>query len=192
MAKNNCSLEAADSQRLCMERPLPHSSLVAEASGRDCMLCPLCMRSRPTSSFALAGPLVEMRAPDGSVTHGRARGRKAQKPEVKYVRYDPNDTADTGQLQPIAARCLMKVLYAARMCRFDLLRAVCVLAQRITRWDAVCDRRLHRLMSHIRSTLGYSLVGWVGGTADDMLPHIYMDAECGDPAQHHWRVSLHP
>eukprot|EP00975_Prorocentrum_lima_P026488 5569412-Prorocentrum_lima.AAC.1 len=29
-----------------------------------------------------------------------------------------------GQLQPIAARVLMKILYGARMARFDLLRAV--------------------------------------------------------------------
>ncbi len=32
---------------------------------------------------------------------------------------------DVGALQPIAAKVLMKILYAARMARFDLLRAVC-------------------------------------------------------------------
>ena len=36
----------------------------------------------------------------------------------------------------------MKVLYAARYARFDLLRAVCYLAQYITKWDQECDRRL--------------------------------------------------
>ena len=33
----------------------------------------------------------------------------------------------TGVLQPIAAKILMKILYGARMARFDLLRAVCQL-----------------------------------------------------------------
>ena len=40
----------------------------------------------------------------------------------------PSPTPDTGRLQPIAARVLMKILYAARLCYFDLLRAVCHLA----------------------------------------------------------------
>ena len=36
-----------------------------------------------------------------------------------------NPEMPTGVLQPIAAKVLMKVLYGARMARFDLLRAVC-------------------------------------------------------------------
>ena len=37
-----------------------------------------------------------------------------------------------GELQPIAARVLMKILYAARMCRYDLLRVTFYLAAQIT------------------------------------------------------------
>ena len=37
------------------------------------------------------------------------------------------------QLAPYAAKVLMKILYAARFARLDLLRAVCVLAQRATK-----------------------------------------------------------
>ena len=48
-------------------------------------------------------------------------------------------------LKPYAAKVLMKVLYAARYARFDLLRAVCFLAQYITKWDATCDKRLYTL-----------------------------------------------
>ena len=55
-------------------------------------------------------------------------------------------------LKPYAAKVLMKVLYAARYARFDLLRAVCYLAQYITKWDEQCDRRLYRLMCYIDST----------------------------------------
>ena len=77
----------------------------------------------------------------------------------------------------------MKILYAARMCRFDLLRAVCVLAQRITKWDATCDRKLHRLVSYVNATLGKRLVGYVGDTTDTLRPHLYTDADlagCSD------------
>ena len=41
----------------------------------------------------------------------------------------------SGVLQPIASKVLMKILYAARMCRFDLLRATCALASLVTKWD---------------------------------------------------------
>ena len=56
------------------------------------------------------------------------------------------ERGQTQGLKPYAAKVLMKVLYAARYARFDLLRAVCYLAQYITKWDDACDRRLYRLM----------------------------------------------
>ena len=37
-----------------------------------------------------------------------------------------------GKLAPVASRILMKVLWGARPARFDLLRAVCHLAQKVT------------------------------------------------------------
>ena len=71
----------------------------------------------------------------------------------------------------------MKVLYAARVCRFDLLRAVCTLAQKVTKWDATCDKRLHKLMCYIHSTLGKQLVGYVGDPIAALCPHLYTDAD---------------
>ena len=44
-----------------------------------------------------------------------------------------------GKLAPIASRVLMKLLFAARMARFDLLRAVQGLASRVTKWSVDCD-----------------------------------------------------
>ena len=41
---------------------------------------------------------------------------------------------------------------AAGMARFDLLRLVSFLGQRITKWDELCDRVLHRLMCYINFT----------------------------------------
>ena len=45
------------------------------------------------------------------------------------------DTAMPQQLKPYAAKVLMKILYAARYTRLDLLRTVCALAHFITKWD---------------------------------------------------------
>ena len=82
-------------------------------------------------------------------------------------------------MSSIAARILMKVLYAARMARFDLLRAVCHLACYVTKWDAECDRRLHRLMCYIYSTYHYRMIGWVGDSAADCEIHAFADADLG-------------
>ena len=56
-----------------------------------------------------------------------------------------------GKLAPIASRVLMKLLFAARMARFDLLRAVQGLASRITKWSVDCDKALHRLVCYVKS-----------------------------------------
>ena len=67
----------------------------------------------------------------------------------------PGEPPETGgRLGHIAARVLMKVLYGAQMCRFDLLRAVGNLATRISKWTLGCDKALHRLMSYINGTIG--------------------------------------
>merc|ERR1711920_794253 len=71
----------------------------------------------------------------------------------------------------------MKILYAARMARFDLLRAVASLATEITRWAEDCDRRLHRLVCYIWTTKHYRLVGFVGDGADVISPHLFADAD---------------
>ena len=109
--------------------------------------------------------------------------KRAAKPQVTKVDFQEGLDRSEGQLQPIASRVLMKVLYAARVCRFDLLRAVGVLAQRVTSWDAECDRRLHRLMSYIAHHTGLCMTGWIGDAASDLRPHLYSDADLAGCAQ---------
>ena len=58
-------------------------------------------------------------------------------------------------LAPMAAKFLMKVFYAARVCRPDLLRAITSLACTMTKWSADCDRRLHRLMCYVKGTVDH-------------------------------------
>ena len=66
------------------------------------------------------------------------------------------------KLSPIASRSLMKLLFAARMARFDLLRAVQGLAPRNTKWSVDCDKALHCLMCYVQCTLDDKMSGFVG------------------------------
>ena len=84
-----------------------------------------------------------------------------------------------GVLQPIASRILMKVLYAARVARWDLLRAIGFLATQITKWTVWSDMRLHRIMAYINSSLKLRMLNWVS-EEDDMaetLYDVYADAD---------------
>ena len=85
------------------------------------------------------------------------------------------DNSGEGQLAGIAARVLMKILYAARLARFDLLRAVQHLACCITRWTSDCDKRLHRLVCYINSSKHLRMTGWVG---DDHAHTIATTSVC--------------
>ena len=71
----------------------------------------------------------------------------------------------------------MKVLYAARMARYDLLRVTCLLAQRVTKWTLTCDKMLHRLMCYINSSLKMRMVGWISDSSIKLSPHLYADAD---------------
>ena len=53
-----------------------------------------------------------------------------------------------GQLAPHAASMLMKILYGARIARFDLLKQVNRLARNITRRTTDDDKKLHHLMCY--------------------------------------------
>jgi hypothetical protein len=71
----------------------------------------------------------------------------------------------------------MKLLYAARVCRYDLLQAIGRLASFITRWDAHCDKMLHRLMCYVQGSLHLRCVGWVGDAPSEVGIHLYADAD---------------
>ena len=103
----------------------------------------------------------------GQPADASSRTTKVERPE----------TDDVGALKPIACKILMKVLYAARMCRFDLLKAIALLASRVTKWDRDCDRRLHRLISYINSTLELRLTGYVGDNPSEVSLALYSDAD---------------
>jgi hypothetical protein len=107
---------------------------------------------------------------------------KKKKMDAK-AKSEKDELPDRGALQPIAASILMKILYAARMARFDLLRATCRLACYITKWTEECDKRLLRLIRYIHCSKGYRQIGWVGDPLSELTPHLYADADfagCAD------------
>ena len=93
--------------------------------------------------------------------------------------FDENDlsNSEVGILGDIASAVLMKILYAARMGRYDLLRPVGALASRVTKWIQLCDRRLHRLVAYIKSSRNVCMYSWVGDSADKLELVMYCDAD---------------
>ncbi len=72
---------------------------------------------------------------------------------VEALLATPVADGDAGTLAPVACRVLMKILYAARVARWDLLMVVALLASRVTQWNANCDLALHRLVSYIHCSI---------------------------------------
>ena len=64
-------------------------------------------------------------------------------------KFDDNPDPPAGKMAKSCASHLMKVLYAARLTRADLIVATTLLARRVTKWFGDEDRRLERLMSYI-------------------------------------------
>ena len=87
------------------------------------------------------------------------------------------DLVNVGELGPIATKILMKLLYVARMARYDLLRPVCALASVATKWNAACDKKLYRLMCYVYTTQDLRLISWVGNTANELKLKIFTDAD---------------
>ena len=73
-----------------------------------------------------------------------------------------------------------KVLYAARLARFDLLRAIGMLSTMITKWDLTCDKKLHRIIAYINNSLDLAMISWV---SIDTKPHELCQNVSGDVMQ---------
>jgi hypothetical protein len=85
-----------------------------------------------------------------------------------------------GALAPHAASVLMKILYAARMARPDLMRAVTQLASAITKWTEKQDAMLYRLVCYIHSTYDLVLKNYLGDPIENTRLCLFSDADFGD------------
>ena len=70
--------------------------------------------------------------------------------EEQSVSTDRRSFPDEGALTFVACSLLMKVLWAARLARPDLLRAVNHLATTVTKWTSKSDSMMCRLMGYIQ------------------------------------------
>ena len=77
-----------------------------------------------------------------------------------------------GMLGPRAASVLMKCMYAARMCRIDLLRPVQGLARYLQKWGKRQDEELYKMMCYIDTTKHHVTLGWVGDKLTDIKAHL--------------------
>ena len=96
---------------------------------------------------------------------------------IRPDRTKEQEEATPGELGKIAIRVLMKILYGARMARFDLLKVTTSLAQKITKWTEECDKELHRLICYIASTPNLKMTGYMGNTFKDISLDLYGDAD---------------
>ena len=104
-------------------------------------------------------------------------------PGIEDTSLSDNDYKDEGVLGPDAASILMKILYLARCCRFNLMHPVCMLAREITKWNYACDRRLYRLVCYLQSTRTHCLHSWIGDSADALSIMLFTDVSFADCVQ---------
>eukprot|EP00969_Alexandrium_andersonii_P083687 3691793-Alexandrium_andersonii.AAC.1 len=71
----------------------------------------------------------------------------------------------------------MKVLYAARMARPDLLKAVCAFARSINRWTERETKHLLGLVKHVYQQRNWVFVGWCGDQMEDLSLKVFADAD---------------
>ena len=141
------------------------SPMGAPAAAGPCIFCPWCKHAFPEASAERGTDGI----PNKSTSKKKKGADSGTSPET------PEQSG--GVLQSIAASILMKVRYAARMARFDLLFAVNRLSCYITKWDSLCDKRFHKIMCYIQATKSYRMVGYVGDPMKDVRPHVYADAD---------------
>ena len=82
-----------------------------------CGPCSMAGVSPAVMNAGAGGPLQYIADGCGNTVRGRTRDRKRPKPPVQKVEFVELADTNVGQLQPIAARVLVKLLYAARMAR---------------------------------------------------------------------------
>ena len=97
--------------------------------------------------------------------------------DEQLVSTNRGEIPDQGVLASVACSLLMKVLWAARLARPDLLRAVNHLATKVTKWTSKCDSMMGRLMGYIQNTLHLRMIGWVGDSREQLFPHFCADAD---------------
>jgi hypothetical protein len=82
-----------------------------------------------------------------------------------------------GELNRNAASVCMAALYAGRLARFDLLRAIQRLAEKFHKWTKRHSQKLHRLIEYINSHLHHKQYGFIGDPWEVLELVEFVDAD---------------
>jgi hypothetical protein len=82
-----------------------------------------------------------------------------------------------GVLASSAAAIVMKLMFAARVARPDLLRACTGLSSFLSKWKRRHDYQLKRLMSHVAASSKVVLRGFVGDDISQLHLRVYVDSD---------------
>ena len=104
-------------------------------------------------------------------------GRGFLYPGIDDSMLKTEDWETEGVLKSISSKVLMKILYGARTCRWDLLHAVNSPAREVTKWNKNCDVRLHKLMCYIKQSSQHCLEAWIGDPPDKLKFVAWCDAD---------------
>ena len=129
-----------------------HRDLPAGAPGTGPVReCPWCYHTRPPAS-CIQCPSVDKRPArrkvkvDQSADTSSDGGGPPAKADAKPV-------PDDGNFASVACSLLMQALWATRLARPDLLRAVNHVATKALKWTSTCDSMVHRLLGYTQATL---------------------------------------
>mgnify|MGYP001407813720 CR=1 FL=1 len=103
--------------------------------------------------------------------------RTAENEPLKILRENSPSRARHLARYAAAASVIMTSMYAARLARPDLLRCVGSLATKLTKWDAVQDKKLHKMMCYIQTSLPYRQVGFIGDPPSELWLDLFTDAD---------------
>ena len=71
----------------------------------------------------------------------------------------------------------MKIMYLARFARDDLKRAIGALATKITKWDALCDKKMLQVIRYLVATREWRQIGFIGDNFDELRLGLFTDAD---------------
>lgn len=102
------------------------------------------------------------------------------------------DGKPRGQFNRFAASILTRILYAARMARFDFFRVTCRLATRISYWIGQGDKPWLRLVRYVWHRVDDRRVGFVGGEIAHTSLRLFCDADfAGDAVRQRSTGGVH-
>ena len=113
----------------------------------------------------------------------RSKLRKATTPSVDDHAISEEDRASPGVLEQDAAKIIMKMLYGARLVRYELLWPICSIARMVSKWSRAEDKRLYRLICYLHSSLDRTLESFVGDQPQHCHVCLYTDADFAGDTQ---------